>query len=85
VIFNLHTEHTPAGIAKSRQQFARLIDMAIKHHGSFFLTYHRYATPEQVLACYPRLPAFMRHKQRYDPQGRFQSEWYRHYERQFSI
>jgi FAD/FMN-containing dehydrogenase len=84
VIFNLHTEHTPAGLAKTSNQFQRLIDIAIHHRGSFYLTYHRHATPTQVMACYPQFPAFLRHKKRYDPQLRFQSEWYRHYERLLS-
>jgi hypothetical protein len=32
-----------------------------------------------VAACYPRFEEFLRLKRRYDPEGRFQSEWYRHY------
>jgi FAD/FMN-containing dehydrogenase len=80
VVLNLHTEHTPAGLAKSRRQFERLIDVAIRHRGSYFLTYHRYASASQILACYPQFPAFLDDKKRYDPQLRFQSEWYRHYE-----
>lgn len=84
IIFNLHTEHTVAGIGKSRTQFRRLIDIAIRHRGSFFLTYHRYATAEQVRACYPQFAEFLRRKRQIDPQLRFQSEWYRHYACLFS-
>lgn len=79
VIFNLHTVHTPAGIERSANDFRRLIDMAIRHGGSYYLTYHRFATKEQALHCYPQFPEFLRLKRRYDPQERFQSDWYRHY------
>lgn len=79
VIFNLHVEHTRAGVDQSAAAFRRLIDMAIRRAGSYYLTYHRHATREQVLACYPQLPEFLRLKRKYDPEERFQSDWYRHY------
>ncbi len=84
IIFNLHTVHTPEGLEHSAAAFRRLIDMAIRRGGSYYLTYHKYATREQVLACYPQFPAFLRLKKRYDPEERFQSDWYRHYKRMFA-
>ncbi len=44
VIFNLHVVHTREGLARSAGHFRRLIDLAIAHGGSYFLTYHRWAT-----------------------------------------
>lgn len=84
IIFNLHTVHTAAGQEHSAQAFRRLIDMAIQRGGSYFLTYHRYATRRQVEACYPQFAEFLRLKRHYDPEERFQSEWYRHYRAVFS-
>lgn len=84
VIFNLHTEHTPAGQQHSADAFRRLIDMAIARGGSYFLTYHRYARRDQVEACYPQMAGFLRKKREYDPGDRLQSEWYRHYKTMFS-
>ncbi len=84
VIFNLHTVHTPKGVAHSAAAFRRLIDMAIRRGGSYYLTYHRFATRDQILACYPQFPEFLRLKKQYDPEDRFQSEWYRHYTRMFA-
>jgi len=83
VIFNLHVEHTQAGVDHSAATFRRLIDMAIRRGGSYYLTYHRHASREQVLACYPQFPEFLRLKQKYDPEERFQSDWYRHYRDMF--
>jgi FAD/FMN-containing dehydrogenase len=79
VIFNLHTVHTPDGIAHSVEAFRRLIDLAIGHGGTYYLTYHRWATREQVERCYPQMREFLKHKLEYDPGERFQSDWYRHY------
>jgi FAD/FMN-containing dehydrogenase len=78
VIFNLHTAHTEEALAGSAETFRTLIDLARERGGSFFLTYHRWATREQLGACYPELGDFFALKRRYDPGGRFQSEWYRH-------
>jgi hypothetical protein len=78
VVFNLHTVHSPAGLARAADDFRRLIDLAIAHGGSYFLTYHRFATRRQVQACYPQFGQFLSLKRRHDPEERFQSEWYRH-------
>ena len=84
VIFNLHTRHTDSGVKHSADAFRRLIDMAISRGGSYFLTYHRFATRAQVEACYPQFVDFLRLKLAYDPEERFQSDWYRHYRGMFS-
>jgi FAD/FMN-containing dehydrogenase len=78
-IFNLHTVHTPAGLEHAGDAFRRLIDMAIARGGSYFLTYHRWARPDQVEACYPRFRDFLAAKREHDPEERFQSDWYRHH------
>jgi FAD/FMN-containing dehydrogenase len=80
-IFNLHVDHEPAAIARSGEHFRRLIDMAARRGGSYYLTYHRHATREQVLACHPRLPDVLRAKQALDPEERLESDWYRHHRR----
>ena len=48
-----------------------------------YLTYHRFARREQVLACYPDFAEFLKLKKKYDPSSRFQSDWYRHYQAMF--
>lgn len=84
VIFNLLTTHTPQGIEASARSFRGLIDLAIRRGGSYYLTYHKFATPEQVLACYPQFKEFLDLKKKYDPAERFQSDWYRSYRKQFT-
>src|SRR5262249_9198009 len=79
VIFNLRTPHTGAGIARTRSAFRGLIDAAADLGGSYYLTYHRYATREQVERCHPRLREFLALKRRYDPGTAFDSDWRRHH------
>ena len=84
VIFNLHTEHDDASLAKTADAFRALIDAALARGGSYFLTYHRWARRDQVESAYPQFPFFMTGKKRIDPHTRFTSEWYRHYERMYA-
>lgn len=81
VVFNLHTPHDGAGRARSAWTFRRLVDLAVRQGGSFYLTYGRHATRAQVIAAYPGFERFIEAKRAYDPEERFTSEWYRHYAR----
>ena len=85
VIFNLHVEHSPAAKARAAADFRGLIDRAMRRGGSYYLTYHRWATRDQVLACHPAFPAFLRAKHARDPDELFQSDWYRHYAEMFGM
>ncbi|MFI4914966.1 MAG: FAD-binding oxidoreductase [Phycisphaerales bacterium JB060] len=79
VIFNLHVDHTKAAIDRAAGTFRDLIDLAAGMGGSYFLTYHRWATPEQLERCYPRAREFFAAKDKLDPKGVFTSDWHRHY------
>ena len=84
VICNLHVRHTEEGQRKAAEDFRRIIDRAIEFGGRYYLTYHRWALRRQVEACYPQFVDFLKLKKKYDPQERFQSEWYRHYKTMFA-
>jgi FAD/FMN-containing dehydrogenase len=84
VIFNLHVEHNAGGEAHATEAFRRLIDVGIAHGGSYYLTYHRWATRGQVAKCHPGFVEFLRRKKTADPDERFQSDWYRHYRAMFA-
>jgi FAD/FMN-containing dehydrogenase len=58
--------------------------MAARRAGTYDLVYHRNATRNQVERYYPQLAEFLRLKKKYDPEERFQSDWYRHYRAMFS-
>jgi hypothetical protein len=77
IVFNIHVDHTASGVAAAVAASQRLIDRALEFAGSYYLTYHRWARPDQVVAAHPRFIAFMEEKVRFDPEERFQSDWYR--------
>ncbi|HXI85680.1 MAG TPA: FAD-binding oxidoreductase [Verrucomicrobiae bacterium] len=84
VVFNFHVVHDDPGRRALADTFRRVVDIAARHDGTFYLTYHRFATRAQTELCHPRLPEFLRAKRRYDPAEVFQSDWYRHYSRMFA-
>lgn len=75
-VMNLHVEHTAAGMQHARDCFKALIDIARRYGGSYYLTYHKFATKEQMLDCYPQMPRFIELKQQYDPSTTFSSDWF---------
>jgi FAD/FMN-containing dehydrogenase len=83
VIFNLHVEHTTSGVIRAADHFRRLIDIGLRHGGSYFPTYHRYALRQQVDLAFPQMPEFLKLKRKHDPGELFQSEWYRHYRKMY--
>lgn len=84
IVCNLHVLHTDEGKRQAAGHFRRILDLAIRHRGKFYLTYHRWATKQQVAACYPQFAQFLKLKKKYDPEELFQSEWYRHYKALFA-
>jgi FAD/FMN-containing dehydrogenase len=85
VSLSVHTEHTSAGFIRSGDQFRRLLNLAIKHGGSYHPAYHRHALRNQVDACFPQFRDFLRLKRKYDKDELFQSDWYRHYKRMYDL
>ena len=83
VIFNLHVEHSTRGSIRAGDAFRRLINIGLKHGGSYYLTYHRHALRQQMDVCYPRFREFLQLKRKYDKDELFQSDWYRHYKRMY--
>ena len=78
VVLNLHVHHDATGLRRAVAAFRGLIDLALARAGSFYLTYHRWARADQLEAAYPAMGEFLRAKRELDPDGLFQSDWYRH-------
>ena len=79
IVFNLHIDHAPDGIARAADALRCLIDLAAERGGSYFLTYNRFASPAQLTRCYPQFPDFLARKRHHDPAGLFTSDWHKAY------
>lgn len=76
IVLNIHVTHNSQELLKAKNTFRGLIDLAIKYMGSYYLTYHRFATRQQILACYPQMPLFLQWKEFFDPAFVFRSNWF---------
>lgn len=85
IVLNLHLDHTTSGLEAGAATMRALIDIAIAHRGSYYLTYHRWATRQQVETCHPRMAEFLALKRTHDPDAVFQSDWYRHHVHLFGL
>jgi FAD/FMN-containing dehydrogenase len=85
IVFNLHITHDAKGLENAARAFRSLIDCGVQQGGSYYLTYHRWATRGQIETCYPMFAEFLRMKRTYDPDEMFQSDWYRHYRKMFQM
>lgn len=74
------------GLSGEAQQHAaqvtrQLLDAALEHGGTYYLTYQRYPTAEQLHRAYPNARHAFERKRFYDPNETFTSQFYQHYGR----
>jgi len=79
VIFSPHSSADTQALRKTGDVCRQLIRAANKRGGSFYLTYNRFATRDELASAYPQFQAFLDLKKQYDPRETFQSDWYRYY------
>lgn len=79
VIFTPHTSSEKAALRKTAETCGQLMRASTKRGGSFYLTYNRFATRDQLEDAYPQFVEFLSLKKKYDPADTLQSEWYRYY------
>jgi hypothetical protein len=80
---NVHLEHSTRGMIRAGDAFRRLIDIGLRHGGSFYPAYHRHALRRQMDVCFPQFQEFLKLKHKYDPAELFQSDWYKHYKNMY--
>jgi decaprenylphospho-beta-D-ribofuranose 2-oxidase len=56
-----------------------MIDVTLKHDGTYYLPYYHYPTKEQLKEAYPRTEEFFEMKEKYDPDERFMNLFYEEY------
>lgn len=68
-----------ASVEQAKEWTRKLIDAALRHKGTYYLTYANYATPKQKSKAYPALNDFLDRKAHYDPAGLFSNKFYKAY------
>jgi FAD/FMN-containing dehydrogenase len=84
VTFSPHSSGETQALRKTGDVCRQLIRAANKRGGSFYLTYNRFATRDELASAYPQFQDFLNLKKQYDPHETFQSDWYRYYKGLFA-
>jgi FAD/FMN-containing dehydrogenase len=79
LVLLFHQRRDAAAEATMKVMTRDLIDAALACGGRYYLPYRPHATPEQFLRAYPQAREFFALKQRYDPAGVFENEFYLNY------
>jgi len=79
VIFSAHSSGETRALRNTGEVCRQLIRAANKRGGSFYLTYNRFATRDELASAYPQFQEFLSLKKQYDPRETFQGDWYRYY------
>jgi FAD/FMN-containing dehydrogenase len=79
VVFSPHTSGETQALKKTGEVCKQIIRAANKRGGSFYLTYNRFATRDELASAYPQFPDFLNLKKQHDPREIFQSDWYKYY------
>lgn len=66
-------------VKKSGDVVRKMIDVTLKHRGSYYLPYYSFPSQEQFQEAYPHADAFFRKKHQVDPDERFINYFYEEY------
>ncbi|SMQ77918.1 FAD/FMN-containing dehydrogenase [Bacillus sp. OV166] len=66
-------------VEKAQKSIQKMIDITLKHNGTFYLPYYPYATKKQLLESYPNFDEFVHEKEKYDPDESITSLFYERY------
>ena len=64
-------------IEATRLVIRKMIDITLKHEGSYYLPYYSYPSKAQLAEAYPRSKEFFEMKAKYDPDERFTNLFYK--------
>lgn len=79
VVMFFNQARTQAAEARMRELTQALIDASLASGGRYYLPYRPHASLQQFLQAYPQARRFAELKRHYDPDERFQNQFYRRY------
>ncbi|MFS0671572.1 FAD-binding oxidoreductase [Ornithinibacillus sp. 179-J 7C1 HS] len=66
-------------IEQTEKVIQKMIDVTLKHNGSYYLPYYSYPTQAQMDEAYPRNKEFFEQKKQFDPNELFMNLFYKEY------
>jgi decaprenylphospho-beta-D-ribofuranose 2-oxidase len=79
LVLLINQETSIEGGAETERIIRKLVDVTVKHKGSYYLPYYSYPSKEQMRAAYPRTEEFFNSKRQLDPDEVFMNHFYEEY------
>lgn len=81
LVLLINQEKSSKGIEHSEAVIREMIDITLKHRGSYYLPYYAFPSKEQLEKAYPRIGNFFKKKKQVDVNERFTNYFYEEYNR----
>ena len=79
IIYYSNVKLSEKGLKNTEKTVQKLVDLAIKNNGTYYLTYNLYPTQKQIREAYPLIDDVFEKKKKYDPEELFMSKFYAKY------
>ncbi|RDI45926.1 FAD-binding oxidoreductase [Falsibacillus pallidus] len=79
LVLLINQKKSESGKKETGRIIRKMIDVVLKHNGSYYLPYYSYPTKSQMKEAYPRTEEFFMKKRELDPKERFMNEFYEVY------
>jgi decaprenylphospho-beta-D-ribofuranose 2-oxidase len=79
LVLLINQDKSIEGKAETERIIRKMIDVTLKHRGSYYLPYYSYPSKEQMKKAYPRAEEFFKNKKEFDPNEVFMNHFYEVY------
>ncbi|WP_409253784.1 FAD-dependent oxidoreductase [Bacillus sp. SCS-153A] len=79
LVLLINQDKSIEGKAETERIIRKMVDVTLKHKGSYYLPYYSYPSKEQMRKAYPRTEEFFNSKRRLDPDEVFMNHFYEVY------
>ncbi|MEK6862089.1 MAG: FAD-binding protein, partial [Nanoarchaeota archaeon] len=79
IIYYSNIKISEKELKKTENTVQKIVDLALKNEGTYYLTYNLYPTQKQIREAYPNLDFVLSKKRQYDPNETFMSKFYAKY------
>ncbi|MGF2615745.1 FAD-binding oxidoreductase [Rossellomorea vietnamensis] len=79
LVLLINQEKSAEGKEDTERIVRKMVDVTLKHGGSYYLPYYEYPSKEQMKEAYPRMEEFFNSKRKLDPEEVFMNQFYEEY------
>ncbi|MGM0846672.1 MAG: FAD-binding protein [Bacillota bacterium] len=79
LVLLINQDKSAEGKEETERIVRKMVDVTLKHGGSYYLPYYEYPSKEQMREAYPKTEEFFNSKRKLDPEEVFMNQFYEEY------